>query len=139
MILTPLVAHGFLVQVDVGIDGGLHLSVAQALLDVAGIPTGFDELSGMGVPEHMGMHKDAALLAVVAKQAFDRFTSERVSVGHGPPVVLRVALEDHKKVIGLEGMLLQQVVQQRHELWGKIDEALLAFAQTLGESAIFQP
>jgi hypothetical protein len=43
----PFLAEVVVVQMDVGVDGGLHVGMAEALLNVAGIPAGPDQLGGM--------------------------------------------------------------------------------------------
>src|SRR5260221_3200909 len=138
LILVPFLAEVVVVQMDVGVDGGLHIGMAEALLHVAGIPASTDQFGGMRVAQQVSVQWNAALLAVVAEHGFERMTGERRAVGRFPALVAGVLVEHDEDLIGLKGVVEYQVVEQGHDLRSEFDEALFAFDHALGQRSIRQ-
>jgi len=67
LIRLPLPAHIGIIQVNMRIDGRLDLSVPQPLLDIAGVPPGSNELSGMTVAQQVSMKGNPTFPTVMAK------------------------------------------------------------------------
>ncbi len=113
--------------------------MSQSFLDVTRIPASFDQLSRVAMSQKMCMDRDIALPAVVAKQPFDCLAIERVPVGRVAPFILGISFEHDKKMVGLETMLQEKMIEQSHQGRRKVDEALFPFYQALGKCSIFKP
>lgn len=105
LIFLPFLAHGFIIQMNIRVNGSLHLSMAQSFLDIASLPSSFNEFRSMAMPQKMGMNGNAALLAVIAEQTLDSFTIQWMSIGRVAPFVFGVSFAYDKKVIRIEAMV----------------------------------
>ncbi|HLZ59631.1 MAG TPA: hypothetical protein VKR06_22000 [Ktedonosporobacter sp.] len=86
----------------------------------------------------MGMGINVTHAAVMAKQSFDHFTRQGMPIGSMTPFVFGIRFSDDKEMIGVKGVLQEQVVQQRHQFRGEINEAFLTRHQTFRQGAIFE-
>src|ERR1700674_4049056 len=92
LIGSPFLAHVFLIEMNIRIDGRLYLSVAQPLLDITGVPDCSDQFGSRAGPKQMGVKWNAAFLALVAKQPFDGFTFKGCPYVEVPHLFLALAL-----------------------------------------------
>ncbi len=96
--VLPLLCHVFVVEMDVA-HGALDLRVPQALLHVADVPIGADQLRRMSVSQHMCMEGKVVLAAVMPEHCFDCLTVQRATVSNPAALVSCCRLEDNKEVV----------------------------------------
>lgn len=95
--------------------GALNLRVPQALLHVAHVPVGADQLRRVSVPQHMGMEWKLVLAAVMPEHCFDRVAVQRPTISSPSALVSCRLLEDDKDVVGIKVVLQHELIQESHE------------------------
>src|SRR5215467_5610254 len=87
LIHLPLLTQILVIEVNVGIDGGLDLGMSQALLYIASIPPSANEFGGMTVAQQVSMQRNPTFATVMAKQAFKGLTREGMTIGGSAPPI----------------------------------------------------
>lgn len=118
--------------------GALDLRVPQALLHVADVPVGADQLRRMRVPQHMCMEWKVVLAAVMSEHCFDCLVVQRATISNPAALVSCGRLEDYKEVVSIVVVLQDELIQKSHQAGREIDKPLLAFTHGLRQGLVVQ-